>query len=39
MDVEVITCSGIYGDGVKAGATVGVPIDEPLQMDFNVPLM
>jgi hypothetical protein len=25
MSVEVMTCNGIYDDGVKAGATVGVP--------------
>jgi hypothetical protein len=25
MGVEVMTCSGIYGDGVKAGAKIGVP--------------
>jgi hypothetical protein len=25
MDVEVIACNGIYGDGVKVGATTGVP--------------
>jgi len=25
MGVEVMVWSGIYGDGVKAGATVGVP--------------
>jgi hypothetical protein len=25
MAVEVITCSRIYGDGVKAGAVIGVP--------------
>jgi hypothetical protein len=25
MGVEVTTCNGIYGDGVKVGATIGVP--------------
>jgi len=25
MGVEVIACNEIYGDGVKAGATIGVP--------------
>jgi hypothetical protein len=25
MGVEVTTCNGVYGDGVKAGAVVGVP--------------
>jgi hypothetical protein len=25
MGVEVKTCNGIYGDGVKAGAARGVP--------------
>jgi len=25
MGVEVIACSGIYGDGVKDGVTTGVP--------------
>jgi hypothetical protein len=25
MGVEVMVCNGIYYDGVKAGATVGVP--------------
>jgi hypothetical protein len=25
MGVEVTACSGIYGDGVKAGAPAGVP--------------
>jgi len=25
MGVEVTTCNGIYGDGVKVGATTGVP--------------
>jgi hypothetical protein len=25
MGVEVTTCSGIYGDGVKIGAIAGVP--------------
>jgi hypothetical protein len=25
MGVEVTVCNGIYGDGVKAGATIGVP--------------
>jgi hypothetical protein len=25
MGVEVTTCNGIYGDGVKIGATAGVP--------------
>jgi hypothetical protein len=25
MGVKVTTCSGIYGDGVKAGAVIGVP--------------
>ncbi len=25
MGVEVITCSEIYGDGVKDGAAIGVP--------------
>jgi hypothetical protein len=25
MGVEVMACSGIYGDGVKAGATIGIP--------------
>jgi hypothetical protein len=25
MGVEVTTCSGIYDDGVKAGATTGIP--------------
>jgi hypothetical protein len=25
MGVKVTTCSEIYGDGVKAGATTGVP--------------
>jgi hypothetical protein len=25
MGVEVTTCSGIYGDGVKAGVATGVP--------------
>jgi hypothetical protein len=25
MGVEVTTCNGVYGDGVKAGAIVGVP--------------
>jgi hypothetical protein len=25
MGVEVIICNGIYDDGVKVGATVGVP--------------
>jgi len=25
MGVEVTTCNGIYGDGVKAGATTGIP--------------
>jgi hypothetical protein len=25
MDVEVMACSKIYGDGVKAGATEGIP--------------
>jgi len=25
MGVEVTTCSGIYADGVKVGAAVGVP--------------
>jgi hypothetical protein len=25
MGVEVTACNEIYGDGVKAGATIGVP--------------
>jgi hypothetical protein len=25
MGVEVTTCNGIYGDGVKAGAAIGIP--------------
>jgi len=25
MGIEVTICSGIYGDGVKAGAIAGVP--------------
>jgi hypothetical protein len=25
MGVEVMACSGIYGDNVKAGVVVGVP--------------
>jgi hypothetical protein len=25
MGVEVTTCSGIYDDGVKVGAAIGVP--------------
>jgi hypothetical protein len=25
MGVEVMACSGIYGDGVKVGAVAGVP--------------
>jgi hypothetical protein len=25
MGVEVTACNGVYGDGVKAGATIGVP--------------
>jgi len=25
MGVEVIVCNGIYGDGVKVGAVIGVP--------------
>jgi hypothetical protein len=25
MGVEVMTCSGIYDDGVKVNATIGVP--------------
>jgi len=25
MGVEVTACSGIYGDGVKVGAAIGVP--------------
>jgi hypothetical protein len=25
MGVEVTTCNGIYGDGVKVGATTSVP--------------
>jgi hypothetical protein len=25
MGVEVTTCNRIYGDGVKAGAAIGVP--------------
>jgi hypothetical protein len=25
MGVEVTACNGVYGDGVKAGAVVGVP--------------
>jgi len=25
MGVEVMACSGIYGDGVKIGVTTGVP--------------
>jgi len=25
MGVEVMACSKIYGDGVKAGATIGIP--------------
>jgi hypothetical protein len=25
MSVEVTTCNGIYGDGVKVSATIGVP--------------
>jgi hypothetical protein len=25
MGVEVTTCSGIYGDGVKVGAAIGIP--------------
>jgi hypothetical protein len=25
MGVEVMACNGIYGDGVKAGLTAGVP--------------
>jgi hypothetical protein len=25
MGVDVTTCNGIYDDGVKAGAVVGVP--------------
>jgi hypothetical protein len=25
MDVEVTACNGIYGDGVKVGATAGIP--------------
>jgi hypothetical protein len=25
MGVKVMTCSKIYGDGVKAGATIGIP--------------
>jgi hypothetical protein len=25
MGVDVTACSGIYDDGVKAGATTGVP--------------
>ncbi len=27
MGVEVMACNGIYGDGVKVGAAVGVPTD------------
>jgi hypothetical protein len=25
MGVEVMACNGIYSDGVKAGATIGIP--------------
>jgi len=25
MGVEVIACNGVYGDGVKVGAAIGVP--------------
>jgi hypothetical protein len=25
MGVKVMACSGIYGDGVKIGAVIGVP--------------
>jgi hypothetical protein len=25
IGVEVMACSGIYGDGVKAGAATGIP--------------
>jgi hypothetical protein len=25
MGVEVIVCNGVYSDGVKVGATTGVP--------------
>jgi hypothetical protein len=25
MGVEVTTCNGVYGDGVKVGAATGVP--------------
>jgi hypothetical protein len=25
MGVEVTACNGIYGDGVKDGATIGIP--------------
>jgi hypothetical protein len=25
MGVDVMACNGIYDDGVKAGATIGVP--------------
>jgi hypothetical protein len=25
MGVEVTTCSGIYADGVKVSATIGIP--------------
>jgi len=25
MGVEVMACSGIYGDGVKVGVTIGLP--------------
>jgi hypothetical protein len=25
INVKITTCSGIYGDGVKAGAATGVP--------------
>jgi len=36
MVVGVTVCSGIYGDGVKVGAVIGIP---PFQMDSNVLLM
>jgi hypothetical protein len=25
MDIEVIVCNGIYGDGVKVGVAIGIP--------------
>ncbi len=39
IGVEATTCSGIYSDGVKAGAATCVPHLLGVQMDFDVPLM